>query len=230
MNPRAYAFPLHGIDAASSPKTNAELYGTNKAIAESVVQEIYGERGLIVRPGLIVGPYDNLGRLIYWIDRIARGGEVLAPDRPELPVQFIDARDLVQWVYQIALVQQTRIYQTRIYNAVGPDYPLILGQVLKTCQQVTGSNAAFTWVPGSFLESQGVQHWTELPLWLPPSLQNTFPCLNNYKAVADGLRFRSLAETIKDTWQWSQAEQPTYPSGLSQIRENAILQAWHEQS
>lgn len=214
--------PLYPIDREPPQEMSAEAYGTLKAMAESVVHEVYGERGLIVRPGLIVGPYDNTGRFTYWIRRIREGGEVLAPENPELPVQYIDARDLVQWIYQL-----TSTYKGGVYNAVGPDYSLKLGQFLATCQQVTESNAIFKWIPGQILESQGVGHWQELPLWLPAAMQNTFPCLSNSKALADGLRFRSLADTIRDIWQWDQVEQPEYASGLSRDKEAAILQAWY---
>ncbi|MBD2451618.1 NAD-dependent epimerase/dehydratase family protein [Nostoc sp. FACHB-152] len=210
--------PLYPINQELPQEMNAQAYGTLKAMAESVVQEVYGERGLITRPGLIVGPYDNTGRFTYWIRRISEGREVLAPESPELPVQYIDARDLVQWIYRLIST-----HKAGVYNAVGPDYSLKLGQFLATCQQVTGSNATFTWIPGQILESQGIQHWQELPLWLPPTMQNTFPCLSNSKALANGLRFRPLAETIRDIWQWDQVEQPEYASGLSQDKETAIL-------
>lgn len=210
--------PLYPINQELPQEMNAQAYGTLKAMAESVVQEVYGERGLIIRPGLIVGPYDNTGRFSYWIRRISEGGEVLAPESPDLPVQYIDARDLVQWIYRLILTQKAGVY-----NAVGPDYSLNLGQFLATCQQVTGSNATFTWIPGQILESQGIQHWQELPLWLPPTMQNTFPCLSNGKALANELRFRSLAETIRDIWQWDQVEQLEYASGLSRDKETAIL-------
>jgi len=210
--------PLYPINQELPQEMNAQAYGTLKAMAESVVQEVYGERGLIVRPGLIVGPYDNTGRFTYWIRRISEGGEVLAPESPELPVQYIDAQDLVQWIYGLVST-----HKAGVYNALGPDYSLKLGQFLATCQQVTGSNATFTWIPGQILESQGIQHWQELPLWLPPTMQNTFPCLSNSKALANGLRFRSLAETIRDIWQWDQVEQLEYASGLSRDKETAIL-------
>ncbi|OKH32482.1 hypothetical protein NIES2119_26245 [[Phormidium ambiguum] IAM M-71] len=196
-----------------------QAYGTLKAMAESVVNEIYGERGLIIRPGLIVGPYDNTGRFTYWIRRISQGGEVLAPESPDLPVQYIDARDLVQWIYHLASTNKGGVY-----NAVGPDYSLKLGEFLATCQQVTGSNATFRWVPREILELHGIEPWQELPLWLPSAMQNTFPCLSNRKALADNLCFRSLAETVHDIWQWDRVEQLEYDSGLSREKEIAILQ------
>jgi 2'-hydroxyisoflavone reductase len=212
--------PLYPINQEPPQEMNAQAYGTLKAMAESVVQTVYDQRGLIVRPGLIVGPYDNTGRFTYWIRRISQGGEVLAPESPELPVQYIDARDLVQWIYQITLA-----HKSGVYNAVGPDYCLKLGQFLATCQQVTGSNAAFTWTPREILESYKVEHWQELPLWLPPNLQNTFPCLSNSKALANGLNFRSLTQTIYDIWQWDLVEQLEYTSGLLRDKETAILQS-----
>ncbi|HIK05599.1 MAG TPA: NAD-dependent epimerase/dehydratase family protein [Trichormus sp. M33_DOE_039] len=211
--------PLYPINQELPQEMNAQAYGTLKAMAESVVQEVYGERGLIVRPGLIVGPYDNTGRFTYWIRRIHQGGEVLAPESPELPVQYIDARDLVQWIYQLVSTRKMGIY-----NAVGPKYSLKLGDFLATCQQVTDSSAKFSWIPGEILESQGIEPWQELPLWLPPQMQNTFACLSNSKALANGLSFRPLAETIHDIWQWDQVEQLEYASGLSRDKETAILQ------
>ncbi|HLO84102.1 MAG TPA: NAD-dependent epimerase/dehydratase family protein [Nostocaceae cyanobacterium] len=213
--------PLYPTNQELPEEMSAEKYGTLKVMAESVVREIYAEKSLIVRPGLIVGPYDNTGRLTYWVRRIAEGGEILAPESPDLPVQIIDARDLVQWVYKLASISQGGIY-----NAVGPNYPLKLGEVLTTCQQVTAGNAKFTWIPSEFLADEGVEYWQELPLWLPPAEQYTFPCLNNSRAIASGLRFRSLTETINDIWQWDQLAQPKYASGLSREKETAILQKW----
>jgi 2'-hydroxyisoflavone reductase len=210
--------PIYPTNQELPQEMNAQAYGTLKAMAESVVQEVYGKRGLIVRPGLIVGPYDNTGRFTYWIRRISEGGKVLAPENPNLPVQYIDARDLVQWIYQLVLT-----HKSGIYNAVGPDYVLKLGEFLATCQQVTNSNATFKWVSREILESQGIVHWQELPLWLPPDMQNTFPCLSNSKALANGLQFRPLAETIRDIWHWDQVEQLEYTSGLSREKEAAII-------
>ncbi len=210
---------VYSVDKAFPDEMNADTYGMHKVLAESVVNEIYNQNSLIVRPGLIVGPYDNIGRFTYWIGRIAEGGEILAPEKPELPVQYIDARDLVEWIYQMALNQKGGVY-----NAVGPDYLLTLGNFLETCRKVTDSNANFTWIPGEFLEAKGIEHWQELPLWLPPSMQNTFPCLSNRKALENGLRFRPLAETVRDIWQWDKAEQLEYPQVLSRDKERAILQ------
>lgn len=213
--------PVYPIDKPFSNQMNADTYGMHKILAESVVSELYNQSSLIVRPGLIVGPYDHRGRFTYWIRRIAEGGEILAPEKPELPVQYIDARDLVEWIYQMALFQKGGVY-----NAVGPDYLLTLGNFLETCLQVTDSNTAFTWIPGEFLEAKGIEHWQELPLWLPPSMQNTFPCLSNQKALANGLHFRPLAETIHDIWEWDKVEQIEYPHFLSPDKEKAILQKW----
>lgn len=215
--------PLFPIDKQPSQEITPEVYGIQKAMAESIITKIYGENSLILRPGLIVGPYDNTGRFTYWIKRIAQGGEILAPESPNLPVQIIDARDLVQWIYQMASNQKGGIY-----NTLGPDYPLTLGQVLETCQQVTGTNPKFTWIPGTFLASQQVGYWQELPLWLPPELQNTFPCLSNQKATANGLKFRPLSATIHDIWQWDKIENLAYNSGLATDKEQSILATWHQ--
>lgn len=211
--------PLYPINQEPPQEMNPQVYGTLKAMAESVVNEIYGESSLIIRPGLIVGPYDNIGRFTYWIRRISQGGEVLAPESPDLPVQYIDARDLVQWIYHL-----TSTNKGGVYNAVGPDYSLKVGEFLAICQQVTRSNAIFRWVPREILELHRIEPWQELPLWLPSAMQNTFPCLSNRKALANNLCFRSLTETIHDIWQWDRVEQLEYASGLSREKEIAILQ------
>ncbi|HEY9662455.1 MAG TPA: DUF4440 domain-containing protein [Allocoleopsis sp.] len=216
--------PLYHEIPTAETGADAQIYGANKVRAEAVVQDIYGDRGLIVRPGLIVGPYDPTGRFTYWVRRVAQGGEILAPESSELPVQVIDARDLVQWIYRMVCDRKGGIY-----NAIGPDAPLTLGQILEACQTVSANPVSLTWVPGTFLEAQGVEHWQELPLWLPNSLQQTFFCLSNRKALDAGLQFRPLTDTIHDILQWDAIAQPEYSSGLSRDKEKAILQAWHQQ-
>jgi 2'-hydroxyisoflavone reductase len=182
---------------------------------------------LSVRSGLIVGAYDYTDRFTYWAVRVARGGEVLAPGRPQRYVQFIDVRDLAAWI--IRMVEQR---QTGIYNASGQPETLTMEALLTACRTVSASAACFTWVSDQFLLSEQVTPWTDLPLWIPevamPHLQGLM-AVNCQKALAAGLQCRSLHETISDTLRWhtTQAQCSTLRAGLAADRERQLLHTWH---
>ena len=174
------------------------------------MQETYGERALVIRPGLIVGPYDPTGRFTYWPHRLARGGEVLAPGPPERPVQFIDVRDLGDWV-----VSCSRTRRAGVFNATGPGVPW--------AEIVAGADV--TWVDEAFLVEHEVGEWMELPLWIRST--GKFARLHEAdvsRAVAAGLRFRPLAETMRDTLAHASL---TDEAGLKPERERELLAAWH---
>jgi 2'-hydroxyisoflavone reductase len=175
-------------------------YGALKARAEAAVQAAWPGRVAVVRPGLIVGPYDPTGRFTYWPRRLARGGEVLAPGRPDRPVQFIDVRDLADWCLQLALARTTGVF-----NAIGPN--LTMAQLLDGCRQAAGSDARFTWVDDAALLAQGVAPWTGLPLWLPETDASFGGMLlaDNARAVAAGLQLRTVLETARDTLAWAES-------------------------
>ena len=139
---------------------NDETYGGRKAAGEQIVEEVFGDRALVVRPGLIVGPHDPTGRFTYWPHRVTRGGEVLAPGDPNDPAQFIDVRDLAEWI-----VRGTTNGLGGTFNATGET--MRLGDLLEECLAVTRSGASFTWVPSDRLMAEEVGPWMELPLWLP---------------------------------------------------------------
>ncbi|HET9866459.1 MAG TPA: NAD-dependent epimerase/dehydratase family protein, partial [Nitrospira sp.] len=132
--------PVGKIEDESVEEITGETYGPLKALCEKAVQELYRERALIVRPGLIVGPHDPTDRFTYWPVRVARGGDVLAPQKPEAPIQVVDVRDLADFI--IKLIQENA---SGIYNATGPDYELTIGELLDVSKQVSGSNANFRW-------------------------------------------------------------------------------------
>src|SRR4030095_6166726 len=119
-------------------------------------------RVLNFRPGVIVGPYDYTDRFTYWVVRVARGGEVLAPGRPQYQVQFIDARDLAEWI-----VRMIEIKATGIYNANGLPGRFTMQNVLDDCNSVAQTNACFRWAPEKFLLQENVAPWSDMPLWLP---------------------------------------------------------------
>ncbi len=209
-------------------EVNDETYGALKARCEQVVQQAAPGRALIVRPGLIVGPYDPSDRFTYWPHRVALGGEVLAPGRPERLIQFIDVRDLTDWI--VDMVEAGRM---GIYNATGPSTPTTMQSLLDTCKSVSGSDAAFTWVSEEFLRKQDVGAWMELPLWMPEHepANGGFFGIDISKAIAAGLRFRPLPDTVRATLEWDQTLEADreWRAGLTVERETDLLMLWHEQ-
>ena len=217
--------PVATLDDPSVEEVTGETYGPLKALCERVVEDVYSDSGLVIRPGVIVGPHDPTDRFTYWAVRVARGGDVLAPGSPERRVQFIDARDLAAWT--VSMVEEQ---QAGTYNATGPEEGVAMGQVLSACREASQSDARFVWVDEGFLLEHDVQPWSDLPLWLTGEDAVGFGRINVEKAVAAGLRFRPLEETARDTQEWAR-EQPddhVWQAGLSAEREAELLQAWRE--
>lgn len=198
-----------------------ETYGPLKVLCEKAVTRIMGaNRALIVRPGLIVGPHDATDRFSYWPHRLARGGKVLAPGTPDVPVQFVDVRDLAEWT-----LRATEAKLTGAYNVTGPAEPLTMGQFLSQSQEALASTCEFVWADEAFLLAEQVAPFTEMPLWVPAEAQG-FSQVSIQKALAQGLTFRPLADTVRDTLAWL-AERPSdeaWRAGLSPEREKALLE------
>ncbi|HEX7316619.1 MAG TPA: NAD-dependent epimerase/dehydratase family protein [Pyrinomonadaceae bacterium] len=206
-----------------------ERYGPLKALCERAAEEEMPGRVLHVRAGLIVGPHDYSDRFTYWPRRVAEGGEVLAPGDPERQVQFIDARDLAGWILDVAEARKTGTF-----NATGPDYKLTMGRVLDVCRGATGSDARFVWVDEQFLLDAEVGPWMEMPLWVEQAgddnVNRHFMEVSTEKAVAAGLKFRPLSETVRDTLEWdlSRPADTQRRAGLASEKERQVLDAWRE--
>lgn len=202
-----------------------EIYGPLKALCERAAEEEMPGRVLHVRAGLIVGPHDYSDRFTYWPRRVAEGGDVLAPGDPERQVQFIDVRDLAAWVLDMAGARRAGTF-----NVTGPDYRLTMGRVLEGCRGTTGSDARFIWVDEKFLLDARVGPWVEVPLWMPESNETNrhFMGICVAKAVAAGLKFRPLSETVRDTLEWDLTRPAAAPrrAGLAREKERAVLDAW----
>lgn len=218
-----------GLETLEDPMTEdltGETYGGLKVLCEQVVQEIYGSRAAIIRPGLVVGPEDFTDRFTYWAVRIANGGEVLVPVGPDFPVQFIDGRDLAAFTVHI-----TTTKTTGVFNAVGPDGGMLFGDLLKTIQKVTDSHAQLVWVAGEFLKAHEVNAWANLPLWLPDESANleTVDCR---RGMAAGLKFRSLEDTIRDLLAWNAARPADsgFRPALAPEKEAEVLRLWQARS
>ena len=192
-------------------------YGALKALAEQAVAETYPDAHATVRPGLIVGPYDPTGRFTYWPHRVARGGEVLAPAPAEEPTQIIDVRDLGDWIVSLC---ERRV--GGVFNAAHPG--VSRGQLLETCRSVAGVDADITWIDPDFLVEQGVGQWMELPLWIHDPDATYFDRVDTGRAIASGLTFRPLAETVRATLEEAET---TDAAGLKPDRETELLKAWH---
>ena len=158
-------------------------YGPLKALCEQAAEAAMPGRVLSVRPGLIVGPYDPTDRFTYWLVRVARGGQVLAPPTPQAPVQFIDARDLATWVIRMAEQKKTGVY-----NATGPAERLTFESFLDACNRTAGNAATFIWASPEFLAEQQVAPWRDLPLWVPEETQGLLQ-VDMTKATARGWPF-----------------------------------------
>jgi 2'-hydroxyisoflavone reductase len=214
--------PVEELEDPTVEEVTGETYGGLKALCERTAEKEMPGRVLNVRPGLISGPHDPTDRFTYWPRRVAAGGEVLAPDRPERQVQFIDVRDLAAWMVRMAAERQTGTY-----NATGPAYELRMGQLLEECEAVVGGDAKIVWVSEEFLEENGVEPFTELPLWVPREFASML-AVDCGKAIAAGLTFRPLSETIRDVLEWDSTRvEADLAAGLKPERERELLSAWH---
>lgn len=205
--------------ARPSARTYGEMYGALKALCEQAVEERMPGKAFNVRPGLIVGPYDYSDRFTYWVRRTARGGHVLAPGRPDRRVRVIDARDLAEWMIRMA---ESRL--TGVWNATGAEDGLTFGRMLGTCRTVSGSDAQFSWTDEKYLLDRHVQPWSDLPLWIPAEDNGIFEVRND-KAIAAGLTFRPLDDTVRDTLRWDSARlrDEAMKAGISADREQELL-------
>lgn len=216
---------------ADTTEFNMGLFGPFKGECEKRVRRIFPDNHTIYRPGLIVGPRDFSFRGVYWPVRVARGGEVLAPGSGYDRIQIIDGRDLT--AFQVRCMEQGT---TGTFNIIGPHpkTPLNMRRLLETCQRVSGSDATFIWASNAFLEANEVGPWMNMPCWIPSDGDYAgFGTRSNTKAIAQGLRFRSVAETMEDTLTWynglSEEEQDRINTraGLPAEREAEVLAAWH---
>jgi 2'-hydroxyisoflavone reductase len=222
--------PYTGKDAMAetieSLRANGELYGPLKALSEKEAEQQFAGKTTIIRPGLIAGPGDETDRFTYWPVRLNRGGEVLAPGDGSDPVQIIDARDLAEWTIRMA---EARV--TGTFNATGPEHPLLTKAMLTGIAAAIHAAAKLVWVSTDFLESQKVQAWSDMPVWVPARGDSAgFAKRSIRKALKSGLTFRPLPTTASDTLAWFK-EQPAerqakLRAGLAPAREEEILSKW----
>jgi 2'-hydroxyisoflavone reductase len=212
----------------------AKYYGALKALSEQAAEAAMPGRVTVVRPGLIVGPGDPTGRFTHWPARCAEGGEVLAPGDGSTPTQYIDARDLANWI--VKLIEEGTV---GTFNALGPEKKITMKEVLTACNAAGGNKAKLTWVDWKFLDQQDVGPWAEMPMWIPTEEDPGFGTMSNARAVAAGLVFRPIGDTAKDTLAWlanlpadmtPEQKKRATSSGISRDKEAKVLAAWHSAS
>ncbi|MGZ3452686.1 MAG: NAD-dependent epimerase/dehydratase family protein [Polyangiales bacterium] len=217
--------PVRLVESAETATLSMESYGGLKAACERALEEELPGRVLSVRAGKIDGPHDIDERFRYWLTRIARGGEVLAPGDPEALVQDIDVRDLAAWIVTCA-ESDTR----GVMNATGE--PMTMRRFLETIRDVVGGDARFTWVPDDVLANDAVGAYSEMPYWIPKSARSATVPIERAKRA--GLQLRPFAETVRDTWAWMQRSwddeanvralrRLKVPAGITAERESRLL-------
>ncbi|HEX4622197.1 MAG TPA: NAD-dependent epimerase/dehydratase family protein [Myxococcaceae bacterium] len=204
-----------------------KFYGALKAMSERETQKAWGAHSTVIRPGLIVGPGDLSDRFTYWPARMQRGGEVLAPGDPTDPVQFVDARDLAEFTVRCA-----ENGASGTFNVTGPQSRLTVAEMLGAVRAAVSTDVSLTWVAADFLASQKVEEWTDLPVWVPPAGESAgFHFRDIRRALAKGLTFRPLAQTVADTLAFYNGEpeerKAKLRAGLTADREKTVLAAWH---
>jgi 2'-hydroxyisoflavone reductase len=233
-----YAEPLPANADESAPVVDSDPdspvgiedisnYPAAKRGAEVAVLRAFGDAALIARPGLILGPYENIGRLPWWLRRIERGGRVLAPGDPDKSFQYVDARDLASWMLAAASNRAGGAF-----NVVNRAGATTIGELLDLAIRVTGSRAELVWTPQEVVLKADIAPWTELPIWVPRGPDFDYlETMDTSAAIAAGFTSRTLRETVADTWAWLQVEGDPVPRpgrtpvGLDPAKEQQVLSA-----
>ncbi|MEU6250452.1 SDR family oxidoreductase [Glycomyces sp. NPDC047010] len=185
-------------DADETFGTNTEngptQYGYQKSGCEAAVLEVFGTASsTLLRAGVVLGPHEYVGRLPWWLQRIARGGRVLTPGDPARSIQPIDVRDIAGFaINAVANGVEGAFNLTGSGEATFADF-------LDACAKATGVVPELVWTPDEVLLECGVRQWSELPLWR--TSPGTWD-VSSAKARAAGLATRPIADTVRDTWEW----------------------------
>ncbi|WP_410822150.1 NAD-dependent epimerase/dehydratase family protein [Micromonospora sp. 050-3] len=221
-----YCPPDAGPDYGTDTENGPTRYGYQKSGCEAAAVAAFGiDRTTLLRPGVVLGPREYVGRLPWWLRRVATGGRVLAPGSPDRSIQPIDVRDLAAFALHTITEGSSGAF-----NVCAPVDGATFGGLLADCAQATRGDASFDWMPDEVLLSHGVRQWSELPLW------RTFDGVwrvDTARAQTAGLRCRPLSLTVRDTWRWmvENGEVSNHDRaaeiGISREKEEQVLAAWH---
>ena len=206
--PAGYTEDAPVVEGAA-PDAGPADYARDKRGGELAALDAFGARdSVLVRAGLILGPYENVGRLPWWLGRIARGGPVLAPGPRDLPLQYVDVRDLAEWI--LGAVEQEL---SGPYNLMSPQGHATMGGFLEACVRATGSDAELRWTAPETVLDAGIEPWVQLPVWVPPGtdMHDAMHAADVSRAVSTGLSCRPVEETVADTWTWLKSIGGTAP-------------------
>ncbi|MFY1684326.1 NAD-dependent epimerase/dehydratase family protein [Micromonospora sp. WMMD730] len=220
------------VVSSAADDTGDDDYARCKAGGELAATGVFGDRALLVRAGLILGPGEDIGRLPWWLRRVARGGDVLAPGPADLPVQYVDVRDLAAFTLDRAAEGVGGAF-----NVISRPGHTTMGELLAEAVAATGADARLRWTDPEVILAAGIEPWNDLPIWIPPGHEYRWlqQC-GVEKAYAAGLTCRPVAETVGDTWRWldrvgtvpPRAGRPMRATvGLDPTREAALLTAQH---
>jgi 2'-hydroxyisoflavone reductase len=223
-------YELATLKDPAAEEITDETYGGLKAACERIVEQTYGARWAVIRPTYIVGPGDTSDRFTYWPVRTARGGEMLAPGTAGDPIQFIDVRDLADFM-RICVEQRV----SGRYNLCNPAGATTMGELLDTSKRIAKSDAKFVWVGADFLLAHKAVESGEIPIWAPTTGESAGASLvSSARAISKGLRFRDLSTTVADTLAWHSKrpaeQQQKLRAGLTAEREAELLKLWRARS
>ncbi|MEU7960239.1 NAD-dependent epimerase/dehydratase family protein [Micromonospora humida] len=218
------------VVSSAADDTGDDDYARCKAGGELAATGVFGDRALLVRAGLILGPGEDIGRLPWWLRRVARGGDVLAPGPADLPVQYVDVRDLAAFTLDRAAEGVGGAF-----NVISRPGHTTMGELLAEAVAATGADARLRWTDPEVILAAGIEPWNDLPIWIPPGHEYRWlqQC-GVEKAYAAGLTCRPVTETVGDTWRWLErvgtvpprAGRPARATvGLDPTREAALLTA-----
>lgn len=214
--------PLAELDDPSVEEVTGDTYGGLKVLCERAGVDRFGPSTIVVRPTYVVGPDDYTWRFPWWVDRLARGGEVLAPGPADAPSQVIDVRDMAAWM--VGLLEQGA---SGAFHAASPAPPFSWGDQLAAMRDaVAPPGTTLTWVDDAFLLAEGVDDGA-LPLWSAGDPAVLLMAADPGKAYGTGLEPRPLADTVRDTWAWAQRVEMPAGTGLAPEREQDLLRRWH---
>jgi 2'-hydroxyisoflavone reductase len=216
-------YKLATLDDPDAKQITEKNYGGLKAACEQIVEKTFGTRQAVIRPTYIVGPGDHTDRFTYWPWRVARGGEMFVPGAPADPMQFIDVRDLAEFM--------RRCVEERIggrYNLCNPPGAVTMGDLLEASKRVTQANTKFRWAPLKFLEENKLLESGELTTWSPPTGEYAGASLvSSARAVSKGLRFRNVETTVRDLLAWHEQrpadQKQKLRAGMTPEREAELL-------
>jgi 2'-hydroxyisoflavone reductase len=199
-------------------------YGYQKSGCEAAVRVTFGDtRSTVLRPGVIIGPYEYVGRLPWWLRRVAADGRIIAPGDPSRTIQPVDVRDLAAFALRTCAGAETGTF-----NVTAPAGSATFGELLDACAEVTQTQPTFVWVPDETLARLGVRQWSEIPLW---RVHAGVWSVDSSRAASAGLGCRPLIETVRDTWHWMlesddlRQDERAAEIGLSPAGERRILAA-----